>query len=95
MLTAADVAIVLSAWAVAWIASEPPAGALAGAVYRIGSPLGQPDTLVAVTAGVGNEVGCCGGAGISGTTVKKPQPLAHTFQSTPWPVESFVTAAVR
>ena len=58
----------------------------------------QPETLVTVTAGTAGIYGVvdvAGIAGIAGLTVKKPQPLIHTCQSTPAFVVSLTTAAVR
>jgi hypothetical protein len=60
--------------------------------------LDQPETLVAITAGIAGTYGVvavAGIAGIAGVTVKNPQPLAHTCQSTPAFVASLATAAVR
>ncbi len=75
-------------------------GALAsGAVYGIGSPFGHAVTLVAVTGGIGGMpfgyVGVGATAGTPGTVVKKPQPLAHTCQSTPAFDVSLTTEAVK
>ncbi len=64
----------------------------------MGRPLDQPEALVAVTAGTAGTYGVVGVAeiaGIAGLIVKKPQPLAHTCQSTPPLVASLATAAVR
>lgn len=58
----------------------------------------HPETLVAVTAGTAGTYGVVAVAGIAaiaGLTVKKPQPLAHTCQSTPALVVSLATAAAR
>jgi hypothetical protein len=73
-------------------------GTTGGAVYGIGEPLGQPETLVAVTAGTAAAYGVfvvAAIAGIAGLMVKKPQPDAQTSQSTPAAVVSLATAAIR
>ena len=60
--------------------------------------MGHVETLVAVTAGTGGTYGVvavAGIAGMAGLTVKKPQPLEHTCQSTPALVVSLATAASR
>jgi hypothetical protein len=64
----------------------------------MGKPLGQPETVVAVTAGAEGTKGVMEVAGIScvaGLIVKKPHPLAHTCQFTPAFVGSLATAALR
>jgi hypothetical protein len=64
----------------------------------MGRSLDQAETLVAVTAGAAGTYGVVAVAGISamaGFTVKKPQPLAHTCQSTPAFVASLATAAIK
>ena len=63
----------------------------------MGRPFGQPETVVAVTAATGGTYGVvavAGMAGMAGFTVKKPQLLAQTCQSTPEAEASFATAAV-
>jgi hypothetical protein len=60
--------------------------------------LDQAETLVAVTAGTAGTYGVVGVAGIAeiaGFTVKKPQPLPQTCQSTLAFVAPFATAAFR
>src|SRR5215470_1368705 len=79
-------------------ARVPEEGGCDGAVYGMGKPLGQPETLVAVTAATGGTYGVVRVAGIAGTAgliVKKPQPLAQTCQSAPALVASLTTPAVR
>lgn len=95
IVVAATTSTELLAWAAASMVIDPPVGGLGGAVKRIGTAFGHPSTVVAVTAGVGGRLGICGGGGICGVTVKKPQPLAHTCQSMPALVESPWTAAFR
>jgi hypothetical protein len=60
--------------------------------------LAQAETLVAVTAGTAGTYAVddvAATAAMAGVTVKKPQPLAQTCQSTPAFVVSLATAAVR
>ena len=93
-----EIAFVASAWANASTTTTPDVGGSGGAVYGMGGPLGQAETLVAVTAGTAGTYGVfavAAIAGIAGLTVKKPQPLAQTSQSTPASVVSLATAAVR
>jgi hypothetical protein len=86
------------AWADASTATMSEAGGWDGAVYGMGKPLGHAETVVAVTAGTGGTYGVvsvAGIAGVAGFMVKKPQPLAQRFQSTPALVASFATAAIK
>ncbi len=51
--------------------------------------------VTAGTAGTSGVVAVAGIAAIAGLIVKKPQPLSHTFQSTPAFVLSLFTAATK